>query len=282
MTMTPTTTLTATSRQLVRVGTVSPSSAGATSSSGAQTVRFLVAPWVILVYLFTQVGPTGGAGRRNKNRDSLDEAMDKLTILEQAYVDQRAVKVNRPPVSNLSTGIAAATAASASSQSSGAPAAATAELSSQQLLKDVRPLVFKAGLFPAWHFQENQRLETRIQELNSELFKERSTNSGLSEQLKEVLSQLEKIESQEALPSTPPDEVADLTIGGADDAEGDWRRKYQELEARSNVLSAKAVSTIKENKLKIMSLQRENLELKDQIRNVEDQLQTVRLRRVSA
>lgn len=65
--------------------------------------------------------------------------------------------------------------------------------------------------------QENKRLETRIQQLNSDLFKERSSNAELSQQVKSLLAELEEIKRRSI---NPVSEQEDDESGGTDDQQG--------------------------------------------------------------
>lgn len=125
--------------------------------------------------------------------------------------------------------------------------------------------------------QENKRLEARIQELNSELFKERDANRQLSDGVKELLQELEESNASNAS-LTEQLESAKATQGnavpGGNQSESDeWKQKYIDLEEKSNALSLKAFNTIQEAKTKILNLQRENITLADKLRSLREELQ---------
>jgi len=238
-------------------------------------------------------------------RDSLETAMEKITRPDPHYRDlQRANKPNTASTGSLVSGHrrVMSTESISSAADSVEETATISDLQNDYLR------------------QENMRLEKRIQELNSELFKERTANADLSSEVKEALSALEKLQKQEANATTGPNispastiftsstgsssvamspmsssspvlaRASILPASSGDKAiasfqtsmpspitsatsDGEWQKRYQELETRSNALSAKAVQTIQESKLKLTALQRENLELKDQVRDLQTHLQ---------
>jgi len=98
--------------------------------------------------------------------------------------------------------------------------------------------------------QENKRLETRIQSLNSDLFKERSTNADLSQQVKGLLSELEQIKRRSIHPSLGhgESEEADEDEGegsGVRETDEDVLAKIEEVEIKDPVAAVAAEAEIR-------------------------------------